>query len=238
MLKTQKIEYHDGDVLLEGYYSYDDKVTGKRPAVLIAHDWSGKSEFSCHKADKLAELGYVGFALDMFGKGVNGTTKEEKSALITPFMQDRQRLQKRILAAYEVVRKLDQVLSSKIGAMGFCFGGLCALDLARSGADVKGVVSFHGLLQAPENITQKTIIAKVLALHGFDDPMVTMDQVTAFGQEMTHAEVDWEFDIYGNAMHAFTNPQANDKGFGTVYEKHADARSWVRMKEFFKEIFG
>jgi dienelactone hydrolase len=238
MLKTQKIEYRDDDVVLEGYYSYDDKLTDKRPAILVAHDWSGKNEFSCNKADKLAELGYVGFALDMFGKGVSGKTKEEKSALITPFLQDRQRLQKRILAAFETVRKLDQVLSSKIGAMGFCFGGLCVLDLARSGAEVKGVVSFHGLLHAPENAVNKHITAKILALHGFDDPMVTMDKVTAFGQEMTHAKADWELDIYGNAMHAFTNPQANDPGFGTVYEKHADARSWIKMKEFFQEVFG
>ncbi len=238
MLKTQKIEYRDGDVLLEGYYAFDDAGKEKKPAILICHDWSGKNEFACKKADKLAELGYVGFALDMFGKGKTGNTKEEKSALIQPFMKNRQKVQKRMLAAFDAVKKLEPVASSQIGAIGFCFGGLCVLDLARSGADVKGVVSFHGLLIAPENAEKHPIKAKILALHGFDDPMVTPDHVMAFGQEMTHAKANWQLDIYGNAMHAFTNPQANDPGFGTVYNKNADMRSWIAMKEFFKEVFG
>jgi dienelactone hydrolase len=238
MLKTQTIEYRDGDVVLEGYYAYDDGITEKRPAVLVAHDWSGKNEFACKKAEKLAELGYTGFALDMYGKGKRGETKEEKMALIAPFMQDRSLLQKRILTAFDTVKKLDTVASSQIGAIGFCFGGLCVLDLARCGADVKGVVSFHGLLQAPDNLAHPRITSKVLALHGFDDPMVTADHVIAFGEEMTHAKVDWEMNMYGNTMHGFTNPLANDPGFGTVYNKHADARSWIAMKEFFREVFG
>ena len=174
----------------------------------------------------------------MYGKGKIGKTKDEKVALITPFMQDRSLLQKRMTAAFEMVKKLDTVTSSNIGAIGFCFGGLCVLDLVRSGADVKGVVSFHGLLNAPDNIANPRITSKVLALHGFDDPMVTADQVMAFGQEMTHAKADWELNMYGNAMHGFTNPEANDPGFGTVYNDKADARSWIAMKEFFKEIFG
>lgn len=238
MIKTQKIEYKDDNVVLEGFYAYDDKITEKRPAILVAHDWSGKGEFACKKAEKLAELGYVGFALDMYGKGIVGHTKEEKTALITPLLQNRANLQKRIIAAFDTVKKLDTVSTSNIGAIGFCFGGLCVLDLARSGRDVKGVVSFHGLLHAPENMPDNHISAKVLVLHGFNDPMVTPDQVIAFGHEMTHAKVDWQLDIYGNAMHAFTNPQANDPSFGTVYDKNADARSWIAMKEFFKEVFG
>lgn len=237
MLSMQKIEYRDGDVVLEGFYAYDNKIPGKKPAVLVCHDWSGKNDFACAKAEKLAELGYVGFALDMFGKGKIGVTKEEKSALMQPLVQDRVKLQKRILAAYEAVKKLDTVDSARIGAIGFCFGGLCALDLARSGADVKGVVSFHGLLHAPENRVRTTIKAKILALHGFDDPMVTPDQVMRFGEEMTEAKVDWQLDIYGNAMHAFTNPQANDFKFGTVYNQFADTRSWLAMQAFFKETF-
>ncbi|MBX3708597.1 MAG: dienelactone hydrolase family protein [Gammaproteobacteria bacterium] len=237
MLKTQKIEYQDGSLILEGYYSYDDSVTKKRPAVLVCHDWSGKNDFVCQKADQLAELGYVGFAIDMYGKGKIGNTKEEKTALMTPLVQDRAKLQQRMLAAYETVKTLGPVETPHIGAIGFCFGGLCALDLARSGADVKGVVSFHGALHPPENTAKHQIMSKILVLHGFDDPMVTTDQVIAFGQEMTHAKVDWQIDIYGNAMHAFTNPQANDPSFGTVYEKNADARSWAAMKTFFKEVF-
>ncbi|SRR5579883_1456261 len=236
MLKTQKIEYHDGDVLLEGFYAYDDASKDKKPGILVAHDWSGKNTFACRKAEKLAELGYVGFALDMYGKGKTGNTKEEKIALMQPLISDRVKLQKRILAAFETVKKLEPVDSQRIGAIGFCFGGLCVLDLARSGAEVKGIVSFHGLLHAPEGIATHPIKASILALHGFDDPMVTTEQVMAFGNEMTHAKVDWQLTMYGQAMHAFTNPEAHDPGFGTVYNKRADDRSWIAMKEFFKEV--
>lgn len=237
MLKTQLMEYHDGDTLLEGYCVYEDKSTDKRPAVLVVHDWSGRNEFAQEKATRLAELGYVGFAVDMYGKGKRGTTKEEKTALITPLIKDRLKLQKRIQAGFEAVKTLPIVATGHIGAIGFCFGGLCALDLARSGADVKGVVSFHGLLSAPEGIAQHKIVAKVLVMHGYDDPMVTPDKIDIFAEEMTHAKVDWQFIIYGNTMHGFTNPQANDPGFGTVYSKAADLRSWIAMREFLKEVF-
>ena len=236
MLKTENIEYYDGSVKLEGYCAYDDKSHRKKPAVLVAHDWSGKNAFACRKAEKLAELGYVGFALDMYGKDKIGNTKEEKIALMQPLMNNRIKLQNRILSAFDTVKKLAVVDERRIGAIGFCFGGLCALDLARCGANVTGVVSFHGLLHAPEHAVQHTINAKILVLHGFDDPMVTSDHVVAFGNEMTHAKVDWQLHVYGNAMHAFTNPEANDAGFGTVYSKTADTRSWTLMREFFKEI--
>lgn len=238
MIKTQKIEYYDNDVLLEGYFACDEKTQGKKPAVLVAHDWSGRNDFACHKAEAIAELGYIGFAIDMYGKGKLGNTKEEKTALMQPLLQDRNKLQNRILAAFDTITKLDSVNSARIGAIGFCFGGLCVLDLARSGADIKGVVSFHGLLHAPEEVTSHPIKAKVLVLHGFDDPMVKPEQVMTFADEMTQAKVDWQIDMYGHAMHAFTNPQANDPGFGTVYDKKADARSWIAMKDFFAEILG
>jgi len=235
MIQTKMIDYHDGDTLLEGYCAYPTDGS-KKPAILVAHDWSGKNNFAMKKAEKLAELGYVGFALDMYGKGRVGQTKEEKLALMQPLMEDRQALQKRILAALNAVNSLAFVDTANIGAMGFCFGGLCVLDLARSGAKVKGVVSFHGLLNAPEKTPTHAITSKVLALHGYDDPMVTPDQVQAFANEMTHARVDWQLYMYGNTMHAFTNPEAQDPGFGTVYNAQADARSWIAMKEFYKEL--
>ncbi len=238
MLKTQKMEYHDGNVILEGYYANEESGAAKKPAVLVCHDWSGKNDFACNKAEALAELGYIGFAIDMFGKNTLGETKEEKAALIQPFLEDRNKLQQRILAAFETVKKMDGVDHHHIAAIGFCFGGLCALDLARSGATVDAVVSFHGLLHAPENFTPHRINAHILALHGFDDPMVTPDHVIAFGEEMTAAKADWQLNMYGNAMHAFTNPKANDAAFGTVYDKNADARSWLAMQNFFKEVFG
>ncbi len=238
MLVKESIDYQCGDTTLKGYYIFDDQHNKKIPAVIIAHDWSGQTEFAHKKAEKLAELGYLGFALDMYGNGKTGQTTEEKSALIQPLLQDRSLLQRRILSAFDAVKALSPVDPANIGAIGFCFGGLCVLDLARTGADCKGVVSFHGLLNAPDNLTGKTIKSKVLALHGYDDPMVTPDQVMAFGNEMTAANVDWQLHMYGNTMHAFTNPQANDPGFGTVYNKVADMRSWQAMKDFFGEVLG
>ncbi len=235
MSNNQLIEYRDGNTILEGYFS-PGSSDAKKPVVMVVHDWSGKNEFACRKADQLTELGYAGFAIDMYGKGITGNTKEEKSALIQPLLADRKLLQSRLLAALDTARKLPGVDSKKIAAIGFCFGGLCALDLARSGADVTGVVSFHGLFNAPQPPFKNKIIAKVLTLHGYDDPMVTHKDIIAFGDEMTAAKVDWQLHMYGNTMHAFTNPQANDPAFGTVYNKLADARSWQAMKDFFKEI--
>lgn len=236
-MKKINIDYHDQDTLLEGFYCYDDKNTQKRPGILIFHDWSGRTQFPCEKAERLAELGFVGFAVDMYGKGKTGKTTEEKQALMMPVLDNRRQLQQRTLAAFDALKKLDIVDPHRMGAMGYCFGGLCALDLARAGADVKGVVSFHGNLTPPPFAQTAKIIAKVLALHGYDDPMVGHEQLTAFGDEMTKANVDWELDIYGHTMHAFTNPEANDPGFGTVYRKEADLRSWHAMKHFFAEVF-
>lgn len=235
---TNTLNYMDGDVVLEGFFAFDDSNTERRPAVLISHSWVGRDQFVADKAKKLAELGYVGFALDMYGNGKTGTHPDENRALMQPFISDRAMLQQRIKAALTVVKQLPWVDDSKIGAMGFCFGGLCVLDLARTGADIKGVVSFHGLFHAADNIAQGSPIkAKVLALHGYDDPMVKPDQLIAFQDEMTKAGADWQVHSYGHTMHAFTNPVANDPSFGTVYQADADRRSWLAMQNFFAEIF-
>ncbi len=234
---SNTIGYLDGDVLLEAYFAFDDAITERRPAVLISHAWGGRDDFVAEKANKLAELGYVGFALDMYGKGVRGNSPEQNSKLMQPFMADRSLLQKRIKAALYALKLLPWVDDSKIAAMGFCFGGLCVLDLARAGADLKGVVSFHGLLGAPDNLVTNSIKAKVLALHGHDDPMGPIEQVLAFEQEMTKAGADWQLHTYGHTMHAFTNPKANDPAFGTVYQANADKRSWLAMKNFLAEVF-
>lgn len=237
MLQTQIIEYYECKTKFIGYYTFDDSFSGKRPAILVAHDWSGCNDFSRTKAEKLAALGYVGFSIDMYGEGKIGNTKEEKMALIEPLLNDRKLLARRINLAVEKVKTLDFVESSHIGAIGFCFGGLCVLDLARSGADISGVVSFHGLLFPPQQSLSSSIKAKILVLHGHDDPMVSVEQVNAFEVEMTNAHVDWQLHVYGQTMHAFTNPVANDPGFGTVYNPVADSRSWIVMKNFFLEIF-
>lgn len=233
---TKAIIYQDKDISLEGYLAYDDSITSKRPAVLVAHDWSGRNAFACEKAEQLAQLGYIGFALDMYGNAKLGHTVEEKSALIQPFIQDRALLRQRITAAFTTIKKLPMVDDSRIAIIGFCFGGLCALDLARSGANVSGVVSFHGLLNAPSHLKSEPMKAKILAFHGHDDPMVPPEQVAAFESEMTTAGVDWQIHIYGHTMHGFTNSKANDKNLGTVYNPTAERRSWQAMNNFLVEV--
>jgi dienelactone hydrolase len=234
---SNTVGYLDGDVLLEAFFAFDDSISGRRPAVLINHTWAGRDDFVAEKAKKLAALGYVGFAVDMYGKGVLGTGPEENAKLMQPFMDDRQLLKKRMHAALYAVKLMPWVDDSKIAAIGFCFGGLCSLDLARTGADLKGVVSFHGLLGAPGNNQSNAIKAKILALHGHDDPLGPVEQVLAFEQEMTKAGADWQLHTFGNTMHAFTNPVANNPEFGLVYQPDADGRSWLMMENFLTEIF-
>ncbi|NOQ13115.1 MAG: alpha/beta hydrolase [Methyloprofundus sp.] len=234
---SNTVNYLDGDTLLQAFFAYDDSFEARRPAVLISHAWGGRDEFVNDKAKQLAELGYVAFALDMYGQGILGANPEENATLMQPFIDDRQFLQQRINAALYALRLLPWVDDSRVAAIGFCFGGLCVLDLARMGADVKGVVSFHGLLFPPENNRDKPVVAKVLALHGHDDPMVTAEQVQAFTTEMSDLKVDWQLHSYGNTVHAFTNPEANNPDFGTVYNAVADKRAWQSMKNFLKEVF-
>ncbi|NOR67790.1 MAG: carboxymethylenebutenolidase, partial [Woeseiaceae bacterium] len=199
--------------------------------------WAGRSDFENTKAEELAKLGYVGFALDNYGRGILGTNTEENSALIQPFLDDRAMLQGRMQIALEVLKGLDEVAASRVAAIGFCFGGLCVLDLARTGTDIRGVVSFHGLFASPGNTAGNKIKAKVLALHGWDDPMAPPDQVVSLAEELSSMGADWQLHGYGNTMHAFTNPQANDPDFGTVYSPDADRRSWNAMQDFLSEIF-
>ena len=236
-IQTRTIDYQDGDVDLQGYLAWDDAVEGKRPGVMIAHAWAGRSDFENGKAEKLSKLGYVGFALDNFGKGILGRNTEENSALIQPFLDDRAMLQGRLQIALDVLKGLDEVDASRVAAIGFCFGGLCVLDLARTGTDLAGVVSFHGLFGSPGNTAGNKIKAKVLALHGWDDPMAPPDQVVSLAEELSSMGADWQLHGYGNTMHAFTNPQANDPDFGTVYNPDADRRSWNAMQNFLSEIF-
>lgn len=236
MLQTKTLDYFDGDTRLQGYLAYDDANPGPLPGVLIAHPWAGRNDFVLDKARRLAELGYAGFALDMYGDAKLGEGAEECSALMMPFMEDRAKLQRRMACALEALRRQPEVDAARIAAMGFCFGGLCVLDLARSGADLRGAVSFHGLLKPPGNTDDNAIKAKVLVLHGHDDPMAPVDDVVALQEELTAARADWQVHVYGNTVHAFTNPLANDPGFGTVYNAVADSRSWRSLVDFLAEV--
>ncbi|WP_347986860.1 dienelactone hydrolase family protein [Methylomonas sp. AM2-LC] len=234
---SNSVAYLHDEVVLEGFFAYDDSFSGQRPVVLIHHAWCGRDEFVADKAKKLAELGYLAFATDMYGKGILGSTPEECTRLMQPFMQNRTLLQKRLLASLAAVKLLPWADNRRIAAIGFCFGGLCALDLARTGVELSGVVSFHGLLSPPENIPNPIIKAKVLVLHGYDDPMAPPAQVSDLQRELSDANADWQVHSYGQTLHAFTNPVANNPDFGTVYNIKADQRSWLAMQNFLHEIF-
>jgi dienelactone hydrolase len=235
-VQTRTIEYTHGDTLLEGFFAWDDAIAGPRPGVAVAHAWAGRDEFEQGKAIKLAELGYTGFALDLYGKGVLGSGPEENAVLMAPFMEDRQLLQDRMHLAISVLREQEEVDATAVAAMGFCFGGLCVLDLARTGSDVRGVVSFHGLFMPPGNTAGTPITAKVLCLHGYDDPMAQPQSMLDLASELTSAGADWQVHAYGNTVHSFTNPAADDKPGGTAYDARADRRSWAALQDFLEEV--
>lgn len=236
-IQTQKIEYRDGDELLEAHMAWDDTQAGPRPGILVAHAWGGRDAFACEKAEELAALGYVGFALDMYGKGVFGNSVEENSALMTPFMENRGKLQQRMQAALGTARAQEQIDANQVSAIGFCFGGMCVLDLARTGADVQGVVSFHGLLGQPDNLSGKSISSSVLVLHGYQDSMAKPEDLAAIQRELDGHNIDWQTHCYGQAYHAFTNPEANDHELGTIYNEKAAQRAWQSMKGFLAELY-
>lgn len=236
-IQTKTLEYRDGDTGLEAYMAWDDTGSVPLPCILIAHTWAGRTQLEESKAEQLAELGYAAVAVDLYGKGVRGQSRDENAALMKPLMDDRARLQQRMKLAVTQCRKQKEVDAAKVAAMGFCFGGLCVLDLARTGADILGVASFHGLFSPPGNLDDVAIRCKVLALHGWDDPMAMPQDVLALADELTNAGADWQIHAYGNTMHAFTNPAAEDEAHGTVYDADADRRSWQSLQLFLAEIF-
>lgn len=202
------------------------------------HEWKGLNPYAVRRAEGLAKLGYVALAIDMYGKGVRAKTREEAGALAGIYVKDRKLMRARALAGLEVLRRHPRVDPTRLGAIGYCFGGTTVLELARSGADLRGVVSFHGNLSTPTPEDARNIRGKVLALHGADDPSGPPDVVAAFQEEMRQGRVDWQFVAYGGAVHAFTNPEAgNDPSTGAAYNEKADLRSWQAMESFFREIF-
>jgi dienelactone hydrolase len=237
-LRTEVIGYKHGDTVLEGYLAYDDAVKGNRPGVIVVHAWTGLDAYTKRRTEQLAELGYIAFAIDMYGKGVKAKDAEEAARLAGIYRADRSLMRSRANAGLEVLKKHTLTDAKRIAAIGYCFGGGVALELARSGADIAGVVSFHGNLDTPNPEDAKNIKGKVLILHGAADPIVPTDQVIAFQDEMRKANVDWQMVIYGGAVHAFTNPESGyDPSRGAAYNEKADRRSWEAMKAFFVEIF-
>jgi dienelactone hydrolase len=238
-LHTETVEYKHGEVVLEGYLAYDDAVTGKRPGVLVIHEWTGHNPYARKRAEQLAQLGYVAFALDMYGKGVKAKDARDAAGKASVFKENRRLMRDRAQAGLEILQKNPRVDPKRIAAIGYCFGGTTALELARDGADLVGVVSFHGGLNTPTPADAKHIKGKVLVLHGAADPVVPPKEVADFEHEMKSAGVDFHLIQYPGAVHSFTNPGAgNDPSRGTAYNATADKESWAEMKKFFDKVFG
>lgn len=233
---TEVVPYQHGEVMLEGFVAYDDTLKDKRPGVLVVHEWWGLNDFAKEKAVELAKMGYVGFAVDMFGKGVL-LDKVPDAAKKAGEFRGKPIIRTRAAAGLAVLANHPRVDAKRLGALGFCFGGTTALELAYSGANLAGVVSFHGGLALPQP-DDKTISARILALHGADDPFVPPIDVAKFEEAMRAKEADWQLVKYGNAVHSFTNPGADRVGIkGSAYNEKAAKRSWQHMRDFFKEVF-
>jgi dienelactone hydrolase len=236
-IMSKPVEYKEGDTVLEGLSVYDDAVQGKRPAVLVVHQWKGLGDYEKKRAEMLAHLGYNVFVADIYGKGIRPQTPQAAAAEAGKYKNDRALLRARVLAGLEVLAKHDLTDPRRIAAIGYCFGGMGVLELARSGADIAAVVTFHGALSSPMPGDAKNIKAKVLALHGADDPNVPPKEVAAFEEEMRQGGVDWQLIAYGGAVHSFTDWNAgNDNSKGAAYNERADRRSWEAMKQFFAEV--
>lgn len=229
-MQTKFIPYAE----FEAFAAYPSEE--KRPLVILCHAWRGRDDFICEKAKQVAELGFVGFALDLYGKGVLGRTKEENAALKKPLLDDRTLLQKRLRLGYETARALPFVDPTKVAILGFGFGGLCALDLARTCADLKGAVSIYGHFDPLPGYPTLMINAKVLLLHGYNDPISPMREMQAFMHELDEAKIDWQSHIFGNTFHSFMSPASNDPGSGILYHPLSAKRAWEETEKFLQEV--
>jgi dienelactone hydrolase len=237
-LRTEVLEYRDGGAIFEGYVAAPAEAADALPCVLVGHDWSGPNESIRQVTNRVAGLGHVGFALDAYGKGIRGTLTGDNSALMDPLLADRRLLRSRLLAGLAAARRHPAVDPERVAAIGYCFGGLCALDLARAVPEgLVGVVSIHGVFQPPALGSQPPITAKVLVLHGWEDPLAPPTEVIALARELTEAGADWQIHAYGHAMHAFTFEGANFPERGIRYGANAARRSWSSMRTFLEEVF-
>ncbi len=237
-IRTEQVEYHDGDTVLEGFLAYDDASQDLRPAVLVCPEWWGLTEYPKHRAEQLAKMGYVAFVADIYGKGVVTDDPREAGKLATPFHNDRKMMRQRVGAALDTLLAQKYVDKSRVAAIGYCFGGLAALELARAGAPLVGVISFHGDLSRTADEGPDNIKAKILICHGGADPMVSPKVLASFEEEMKEVHANYEINIYSGAQHAFTNPDADRHHLpGIGYNQQADLRSWAAAKDFFAEIF-
>ncbi len=236
-LTTKPVEYMDGKQKCVGYLAWDELVADPRPCVLVNHAWSGLDGFAEDKAIQMAAMGYVGFALDNYGDGALPETVEEKQGFMTPLKEDRKKLLKRLKAGMKAASDLPEVDETHMAAIGFCFGGLCTLDMVRAGLGLKAAVSFHGLLDAPDYKAKKSD-TKLIVAHGWDDPMAPPEHVVALGEELTKTGCDWQLLGYGQTTHAFMVPGA-DSGDGTLkHNPDSERRAWAATLDLLNEVFG
>ncbi len=238
-MKTQSIEYEDGNVTLRGFVAFDDATSHQRPGVLVMPEAFGLGTHATQRAERLASLGYVALAGDPYGNGLEVTDLQEAFKRASALREDPATFRQRARVALDTLASLPQVDASRLAAIGYCLGGTFALELARDGAPLRGVVSFHGGLETPRPAVAGQVKAKILVCTGADDPFVPVAQVNALAEEMTKAQADWQIMSYGGTVHSFTNPDADRVGLpGIAYNTLADERSWKAMVAFFEEIFG
>jgi dienelactone hydrolase len=240
-MQTKTIEYQCEGLVMEGFLAIGDTALEKQPLVLVVHDWTGQREFAQEKAKYFAKQGFIGFAVDLYGKGKRGSDTDItiNQKLLNELLEDRSVIVTRMQAALNTALALPTVDQDRIMAIGFCMGGMSVLDFARSGASIGGVVSIHGILGEPKSTSSQKIKSKVLVLQGHDDPMATPEQILAFETEMTKKAVDWQVHVFGNTVHAFTNPKADGESLspGLRFSSLANARSWELVRNFSSEIF-
>ena len=236
---TKTIEYKDGDTILEGIVAYDSAIKTKRPGIVVVHEWTGLGSYVKSRIEMLAKLGYVAFAADIYGKGIRPNNPKDAATTADLYKSNRPLMRKRVALAVEEIKKQSLTNPNELAAIGYCFGGTTILELARSGADLKGFVSFHGGLSTPTPNDAKNIKGEILAFAGADDPYVQLPEVEGFEKEMRDNHVaHWELIKFGNAVHSFTNPEAgSDNSKGQAYNKEADEKSWEATQNFFKHIF-
>ncbi len=237
-MKSHAAEYKEGSTVCEGWAAYDDASGAKRPGILLFPDWSGVGDYARKRSEMLVQLGFAVFSADVYGKGIRPSGPEACGAEMMKYLKDRPTLRARAKCGFEQLKKLPVVDASRTAAIGYCFGGLVALELARTGAALKGVVGFHCNLNTPNPADAKNIKAKILVLNGADDPVVPDNETAAFEKEMRDAKVDWQLHRFGNTVHSYTQWFMPREGAQAAYNEQSDKRSWVAMQDFFKEIFG
>ncbi len=240
-IKAEEVSYKADGLTMKGFLAYDDAIKGKRPGILVVHEWWGQNEYVRKRARMLAELGYTALALDMYGDGKNTTHPEEAGKFSDEAMKNMDEAKKRFLAAMDVLNSHKTVDPNRIAAIGYCFGGSVVLDMARQGLDLDAVVSFHGGLDTKTPATPRVVKAKILVCHGADDTFISPEEIEAFKKEMKDVGADMQFISYPGSKHSFTNPDADELGkkanIPIAYNAEADKKSWADMQAFLKKVF-